>query len=251
MYLSAIQRLTLLDYPEHVACTVFTPGCNFRCHYCHNSQFVLPEKLQKIQDDFIPEKVFFSFLEKRKEKLEGVCITGGEPTIHKDLPNFITQIKAMGFLVKLDTNGTNPEMLKKLFDEKLLDYVAMDVKAIQNYELRIKNYESDTDETTRQDAFCGVPVDMDSIKKSRDLIMSSGIEYEFRTTLVKQFHTDEEFLRILEFVKGAKKYCLQNFRNTTECLDPKWNKYSGFTKEELEERKKLAEKFVEKCEIRR
>jgi pyruvate formate lyase activating enzyme len=245
MLLSAIQRLTLLDYPEHVACTVFTPGCNFRCHYCHNPQFVLPEKLKEIHDDLIPEDVFFCFLERRKKKLEGVCITGGEPTIHKDLPEFIAKIKAMGFLVKLDTNGTNPEMLKKLLDENLLDYVAMDIKSMTNDKLQMTN-----EKTKTGDNFMGAQVNMETLKKSRDLIMRSGTDYEFRTTLVKEFHTDEEFTQILEFVQGAKKYCLQNFRNSAECLDPKWNKYSGLSKEELEQRKKQAEEFVEKCETR-
>jgi len=269
MKLTAIQRLTLLDYPGHIACTVFTPGCNFRCHYCHNSEFVLPEKLEKIRRDFIPEETFFRFLERRKGKLEGVCVTGGEPTIHKDLPQFIEKIKAMGFLVKLDTNGSNPKMLADILEKKLVDYVAIDVKAgdmkheTQNTKQRIQDLvygsgfmiHDSSDEQIKEvtsssyESFCGTSVDMDAIKKSRDLIMDSGVDYEFRTTLVKEFHTDEEYSKILDFVKGAKRYSLQNFRGSAGCLNTKWETYSGFSKDELDNRRKRAEKFVKYSEV--
>ncbi len=129
MKISAIQPLTLVDFPNHTACTVFTLGCNFRCHYCYNPEFVLPEKVKEISPHCIPENNFFKFLKKRENLLEGVCITGGEPTIHSDLPEFIKKIKSQNFLVKLYTNDSNPKMLQKLLDENLFDYVAMDIKA--------------------------------------------------------------------------------------------------------------------------
>ncbi len=241
MKFSAIQRLTLLDYPGHTACTLFTPGCNFRCHYCHNSEFVLPEKLKKIEKDFIPEESIFAFLQKRKGLLEGVCITGGEPTIHRGLPEFIKKVRKLGYNIKLDTNGSNPKMLHQLIDEKLVDYVAMDVKSGNREELIINN-------DSKQ--FCGVSVDESALRKSRDLLMNSGIEYEFRTTLVKEFHDDYEFINILQCISGAKRYYLQNFRSRGGCLDKKWEQYSGFSEKELHKRMITAKKYVENCEVR-
>jgi len=255
MIFSAIQRLTLLDYPGHTACTVFTPGCNFRCHYCHNSEFVLPEKLKNIEGDFIPEEAILSFLRTRKGLLEGVCITGGEPTIHKDLPDFIRKVKVLGFLVKLDTNGSHPEMLKELMDEKLVDFVAMDIKSITNYPAGPSASgglgAGESRMTNKIDGFCGVVIDWEAIKKSRDLLMNSDIEYEFRTTLVKEFHTDEQFKKLLQSIRGAKHYCLQNFRTTAGCLNPKWETYSGFSDAELEERRRVASKYVGECCVRK
>ena len=128
MQLSAIKKSTLLDYPGKLATIIFTPGCNLRCRFCHNPEFVLPEELEKIRHDFIGEEVFFRFLQTRVGFLDGVVICGGEPTIHKDLPEFCQKIKNLGFLVKLDTNGSNPEMLELLLEQKLVDYIAMDIK---------------------------------------------------------------------------------------------------------------------------
>ena len=128
MKLSAIQRFTMLDYPDKVACIAFTPGCNMRCGFCHNPEFVLPEKIRELQSDFIEEQTFFNFLDQRRGLLEGVVVSGGEPTIWRDLPDFLRQIKGRGFLAKLDTNGNHPSMLRTLLDEQLVDYVAMDVK---------------------------------------------------------------------------------------------------------------------------
>ncbi|MEI7511504.1 MAG: anaerobic ribonucleoside-triphosphate reductase activating protein [Candidatus Peregrinibacteria bacterium] len=225
MLLSALQRLTLLDYPGHIACIAFLPGCNLRCHYCHNSEFVLPEKLEKICHSFIPEEIFLQFLKKRVGKLEGVVISGGEPTIHKNLPEFLRKIKALGFLVKLDTNGTNPTILKKILDEQVVDFVAMDVK------VSIEKYGE----------FCGIPQHShilpslkQNITQSRDLLFSSAIDYELRTTLVKNFHDATEFERLCTFVKGTKKWVLQNFRVTGGCLSPKWERFSGFLEDEMQ-----------------
>jgi len=232
MFISGIHTLTLLDFPGHVSCIVFTPGCNFRCGYCHNAEFVLPEEIKKIEHDFIPAEKFFNFLETRKGKLEGVVISGGEPTIHPDLPEFIRKIKELGFLVKLDTNGTNPEMLEKLIQGKLVDYIAMDMKA----------------PPAKYAEFTSVKVDIQKLEKSRDLIIASQIDYEFRTTCIKGWHTEKDVSEIAQWCTGARKYTLQNFRSQ-KTLDPSWGKYSSFTEKELKELQKVAEKYVQKVEI--
>ncbi len=232
MLISGIHTLTLLDFPGHVACIVFTPGCNFRCGYCHNAEFVLPEEIKKIEHDFIPSEKFFNFLETRIGKLEGVVISGGEPTIHPDLPEFIRKIKELGFLVKLDTNGTNPEMLQKLIQENLVDYIAMDMKA----------------SPAKYAEFTCVKSDIQNLEKSRDLIIKSKVDHEFRTTYIKGWHTEEAVAEIAQWCTGARKYTLQNFRSQ-KTLDPSWGKYGSFTEKELKELKKIAGKFVDKVDV--
>jgi pyruvate formate lyase activating enzyme len=232
MLIGGIHTLTLLDYPGKVASIIFTVGCNFRCGYCHNAEFVLPEKIEQMKKAFIPEEKIFNFLETRKGFLDGVVVSGGEPTIHSDLLSFVRKIKNMGFLVKLDTNGTNPEVLKKMLAEKLLDYIAMDIKASSD----------------KYDDITGVKNDFLNIKKSRNLILQSGIDYEFRTTIVKGFHNEEEIKKIGQFCRGAKRYTLQNFRNI-KVLDEKFSRKIGFTKQELDNFKKIAEKYVEKVVV--
>ena len=197
MLIGGFQKLTLIDYPGKVATTVFTVGCNFRCPFCHNPELVIPER--ELVKQFKPiEKEFFTFLGKRKGKLDGVCITGGEPTLYPDLPEFIRRIKAMGFLVKLDSNGTNPKMLRKLFKEKLVDFTAMD----------IKNRPEKYAETTGTDA-----VDMDTIRESIALIRKSGMPYEFRTTVVPGLHEEKDFDGVVDLIDGATSYYLQEFRD--------------------------------------
>lgn len=197
MLLGGFQKLTLIDYPGKVATTVFTVGCNFRCPFCHNPELVVPER--ELARQFAPiEKEFFAFLEKRKGKLDGVCVTGGEPTLYPDLSDFIRRIKEMGFLVKLDSNGTNPGMLRRLFREKLVDFVAMD----------IKNREGKYADTVGLEA-----VDMDKIKESITLIRGSGIPYEFRTTVVPGLHEEKDFDGVIDLVGGAMSYYLQEFRD--------------------------------------
>lgn len=230
--IAGLQKLTLLDFPGKTACVVFLAGCNFRCHYCHNSELVLPEKMTKA---VISEKEFFQFLEARKGLLDGVCVTGGEPTIHPTLPLFLQAIRERGFLVKLDTNGNNPSMLSDILKQSLVDYVAMDVKASH-----AESYS----------AFTGVSIDFHNIQTSRDLLMNSGIPYEFRTTLVREFHNDHEFSEILRFLQGAEQYFLQNFRREGSCLDPEWENMHGFLEKELLQKKILAEQFVQYAEVR-
>jgi len=207
--IDGFDKLTLLNYPDKVACTIFTKGCNFKCPFCHNSSLI---SLDKENDKY---KEVISYLNKRKGILDGVCITGGEPLIHKSTKELIKEIKSMGFLVKLDTNGSNPVMLKELIDENLIDYVAMDIKnTFDKYEMTI-----------------GCKTNIDNIKKSIDIIESSNIDYEFRTTIVKELHTFDDIKGIVNMLDKKSKYYIQNFRNSDGVLNKKLN---GFTKEELE-----------------
>jgi len=234
MLLSGIQTLTLLDFPEKVSALVFTPGCNFRCGYCHNPQFVDPEQIKLLQKDFIPEEKFFKFLETRKNFLDGVVISGGEPTLHTDLIDFIKKIKDMGFLVKLDTNGTNPQILEKLFQKNFLDYIAMDVKSAPENFSKICNPVLKCHGVSLQE----------KITKSRDLILKSGIKHEFRTTVLQELHDKKEIKKIAEFCQNGQKYRLQNFR-PQKTLDPKFGSFHGVSESQMREFKKIAEVFIE------
>ncbi|HWQ60278.1 MAG TPA: anaerobic ribonucleoside-triphosphate reductase activating protein [Candidatus Fimivivens sp.] len=202
MLLAGFQKMTLIDYPGKIATTVFTVGCNFRCPFCHNPELV--ELSSEAMKTFKGKDMeFLEFLAKRKGILDGVCITGGEPTVQQDIVAFIRKIKKMRFSVKLDSNGTRPEILEEVFRDGLVDYVAMDIKnGIDRYS-----------ETTR------VSVDTANIKKSIRLIMESGVPYEFRTTVVPGIHTEADFDGIARLIKGAQAYYLQEFRDMT-ILDP-------------------------------
>jgi pyruvate formate lyase activating enzyme len=211
MKIGGLQKTTFLDYPDKMACVVFTVGCNLRCPFCHNRDLV-----DGLVNDLIEEKDFFKFLENRKKILEGVVITGGEPTLQPDLMDFCKKIKKMGFLVKLDTNGTNPSIVKELMNEKLIDFVAMDFKNdFENYEKTV-----------------GVPVNLDKIKESIRMIQSWGGDYEFRTTFVPTLHTKKNIENILKIVP-KEKLILQRFR-PNNCLDSNFNKLDPVEKEELE-----------------
>lgn len=224
MQIGGLQKITLIDYPGKIACTIFLTGCNFRCPWCHNPELVLPEKIKKQLK--IPEKTFFRFLKQRKGLLDGVCVTGGEPTIHKNLLNFIKKIKKLGFSVKLDTNGSNPKMLKKLLANELIDYIAMDVKAPLELKSEIRN--------TKYERVTGVKVNLNKIKKSIELIKISSLDYEFRTTVLPKIHKDEDIINIAKYLKGAKIYYLQPYRKSNltvigqkklESLQKKCQKY--------------------------
>ena len=222
MRLGGIQKLTLIDFPGKIACTVFTVGCSFRCGFCHNPELVLPEKFPKPNE---MEKEFFEHLEKRKGKLEGVCITGGEPTIQPDIIEFIKKIKDLGFAVKLDSNGTQPKVLEKIIKEKLVDYIAMDIKSSpEGYELAT-----------------GTRVDISAIKKSVTMIMAGGIAYEFRTTVVPGLHSEQDFVEIAKWIKGAEFYYLQEYRELS-ILDEKLKMKTKGKKIDLEKIKKSIEK---------
>ncbi len=192
MTIKGLQKLTLLDYPATLAAIVFAGGCNFRCPFCHNGTLVVGN-----EGDIDTEQIF-SFLESRKTKLGGVVISGGEPTIYPDLPDFIRRIRSLGYKVKLDTNGTNPDMIKALVGEGLVDYVAMDIK--------------NSPEAYEKTA--GAMVDMEKIRESASFLLSGAVEYEFRTTLVRQLHTHADMKKIGEWIKGAKRYFLQSYKHT-------------------------------------
>lgn len=230
MRLGGYQKLTLIDYPGVIATTVFTVGCSFRCGFCHNPELVIKTQFpapNKMVDEF------FKHLEKRKGRLEGVCITGGEPTIQPDIIEFIRKIKDMGYLVKLDSNGTRPDVLRKIFKEKLVDFVAMD----------IKNSPRKYSETV------GLKADVERIKLSVKMIMNSSVPYEFRTTVVPGIHTEKDFLDIAKWIKGAKAYYLQEYRDGI-VLDPKIRKKTAGKSLDLEKIKISMEKNVDKIGIR-
>jgi len=195
-----LQKMTLLDFPEHVACTVFLGGCDLRCPYCHNYELATG-KVPPVME----EEELLAFLGKRKGLLDGVAITGGEPCLHRDLPDFIARIRALGFAVKLDTNGTHPDMLREVLEKGLVDYVAMDVKnSPAKYALTAGLAEKETDEN-HEPAFVG------AVRESIRILMSSGVDYEFRTTVVQELHGEEDFEKIGIWIKGAKRYFLQCF----------------------------------------
>ena|SRR3989338_5116571 len=236
MVIGGLQKLTLLDYPEHVAAIVFTQGCNFRCHYCYNPKLVVPEnfRTQKNSAAQISPEDFFVFLDSRRGKLDAVVITGGEPTLHHDLPVFIKKIKDRGFLVKLDTNGTNPCLLQKLFKDKLLDYVAMDIKA------PLRRYQE----------VVGVSVPLENLQKSIILIKNSGLDYEFRSTIWPGLHTAEALRSMGEAIKGAKKWYLQKFTAASDLVDSGFKNQKTYTDAEMNALRETALQYAEFCAVR-
>ena len=200
MLISGLQKLTLLDYPGKVACTVFTGGCNFRCPFCHNSALVLPEQLS--QDSSADEVL--RFLKKRVGVLDGVAVTGGEPLLHPDMADFLKEVKALGFLVKLDTNGSFPDRLMALVEAGLVDRVAMD----------IKNAPALYAKTAGLERF-----DLGGVTRSKDFLLSGAVDYEFRTTVVRGLHTKESLLAAAEWIRGAKEYYLQQYKDSGAILD--------------------------------
>lgn len=199
MVIFGLEKLSLVDYDGKIAATVFTGGCNFRCPFCHNSALVLDYKtLPHISDAEI-----FSYLEKRRGVLEGVCVTGGEPTLNPDLPEFIAKIKNIGYSVKLDTNGTNPEMVKSLFSAGLIDHFAVD----------IKNDKDDYAEIIGLKSF-----DTKNVEKTVEFLMTSGASYEFRTTIINEFHSADNIRKIGEWIKGANNYFMQKFKSGDNCI---------------------------------
>lgn len=239
MVIGGLQKTTLIDYPGKIACTVFLAVCNFRCSWCYSSELVLPEKI--IKQPRISEKEFFHFLREKKGLLEGVVICGGEPTVNKDLPQFIEKIKIMGppaggFAVKLDTNGSNPKMLKDLINAKLIDYVAMDIKAPIDSGIYKK--------------VLGEGVELDDIKKSVEILKQGKIDYEFRTTVVPGIHSKKDFSKIAKWIGGENvKYYLQNFR-PEKTIDPEFEKVKPYKEEELKEIAKEISLYFQICQLR-
>lgn len=228
MRIDGLQKMTLLDFPGKVACTVFTGGCNFRCPFCHNALLVtkLPEKPDYSEDEIL------SFLEKRTGLLDGVAITGGEPLLNPDIADFIRKIRSMGYAVKLDTNGSFPERLKAIVGEGLVDYVAMDIKNRKEKYAETIGFKN---------------LDLSKIEESVEFLKSGAVDYEFRTTVVEQFHTVEDIRAAAEWISGAKRYFLQNFVDSGELI---CEKVSGVDKETMLKMKSAAADFVPQTEIR-
>ena len=228
MNIYGFQTLTLLDYPGFVACTVFLGHCNFRCPFCQNGNLVLhPER-----EPLIDEETVFSHLEKRKGLLDGVCITGGEPTLESELPDFLGKVREMGYRIKLDTNGYRPEVLKSLAEAGLVDYVAMDIK----------------NSPDRYGETAGLAdLDVLRIQESVEFLMRGEVDYEFRTTVARELHGRAEFERIGKWLAGCRKYCLQNYRESEFVLQPV---FSGYSREQLERFRELLLRSIGQVEIR-
>lgn len=230
MQIHGLNKTTLLDYPEHVAATVFCGGCNFCCPFCYNSSLVLNPGSQPV----LEEKEVLDFLKKRRGVLSGVCITGGEPSLQTDLAEFIYQIKTIGYLVKLDTNGYRPEVLERLVEGNLLDYIAMDIKAGPSgyaHASGILNF------------------DWKKIQASIDFIMDCGVQYEFRTTVVKGIHTETDFGEIGPLLRGCKAYYLQAFQEQESVLE-QGKGFRSFDKQQMEAFAGQVRPFVQKVSLR-
>jgi len=228
MQISGFQKLTLLDFPGTMACTVFTKGCNFRCPYCHNASLVVGADAPVIE-----ENELLSFLKKRQGILEGVAITGGEPLLHRDIKELLLKIKELGYKIKLDTNGSNPALLKELVSLNLLSYVAMDIKnSKENYYKAIG-----TDK-----------ISLELLEESKDFLLENRVPYEFRTTVVKGIHEKEDIVSLAKWIGGAEKLFLQQFKDSGELIAPE--NLEAFSKEEMEELAELAKPYVKSVTLR-
>jgi pyruvate formate lyase activating enzyme len=233
MKIAGIEKTTLIDYPNKIACTIFLYGCNFRCKFCHNPELVtLPLKKEIYSEEIL------NYLKKRKNQLEGVCITGGEPflTLRK---NFLKKIKKIGYEIKVDTNGSFPEKLKEFIDDKLIDFIAMDIKADKRKYFQLINSATD----------------LNKIEKSIKIITNSGIDYEFRTTIIEDFHSIEDMKKMAEWIveisgKRAKKICLQGFKNQGKILDENFANKKNTSEKHLRKIKEEIKEFFEEIEIR-
>jgi len=227
--IKGMQKLSLIDYPGKLCATVFVGGCNFRCPYCYNVSLVLePEKLRTI-----PEKEILEFLSERRGFLDGICVGGGEPTIHGELPAFLSKVKGLNFLVKVDTNGSRPKMLRKLIDGGLVDYIAMDFKA------PLRKY----GETVRAD------VNINEIKESVELIKASGIDYEFRITAVPGLTDEEDLMEIAQMLASSKRFVIQQFR-PGRTLDEAFKGITPYPLERLDEFRRRITPFFKECKLR-
>lgn len=228
MNISGLQKLTLLDFPGKLACTIFTSGCNFRCPFCHNASLVLPGDMPHMETEEV-----FSFLKKRVGILEGVCITGGEPCLQSDLEEFIVAVRSMDFLIKLDTNGSFPQKLSALLEKGLLDYVAMDIKTSKENYLNV----------------CGVNNNklLENVIESVEILKGSSVPHEFRTTTAKELQTKEDFEKIGEWLRGEKRYFIQQYETSGELVGEEMTPYS---KGELYAFADVMRKFVTDVEVR-
>ncbi len=230
MIIGGLQRFSLIDYPGKISAIVFTRGCNFRCPYCHNPELVDPQRYAEPWQ----EEEYWAFLQSRTQKLDAVVVTGGEPTLQEDLEPFLEKIRKMGFLIKLDTNGSNPDVLKDLLSANLVDYIAMDIKApLEKYSEVAK-----------------VPIDKTDIQESIELIKQSTVDHEFRTTIAKNVLSKEDVVNIAKMLQGEKLYILQRCV-PTKILDPLFlAQFEPYTHEELEQIANLIENYVLQCLVR-
>ena len=234
MLILGLQKMTLLDFPGKIACTVFLGGCNFRCPFCHNASLAMPDG----SADSISTEDFLAFLDARRGRLQGVCISGGEPTLHRDLPELIREIKSRGFDVKLDTNGTNPEMLLSLINNGLIDYVAMDIKnspdryfeSIGNSKFEIRNSKL-----------------IENVEASASILMQGLVDFEFRTTLTRELHSAEDMEAIGRWIGGSEKYFLQTYRDEGDLIE---GSFTAYSREETEELLEIVRKYLPNAEIR-
>lgn len=229
MLISGLQKLTLLDYPGTVACTVFTGGCNFRCPFCHNAALVLPELMDKNNE---ADKVL-SFLKKRQGVLEGVAITGGEPLLHADMPEFLAKIRELGYKIKLDTNGSFPDRLIEIVKAGLVDRVAMDIKNPPELYAKTVGLEK---------------LNMEAIGRSKDFLLEGKVDYEFRTTAVKGLHTAESIAAAAKWIEGAKEYYLQQFKDSGQLLNGEG--LGAFNEEEMKALADAARPYVPGVKLR-
>ena len=233
--ISGLQRLTLLDYPGKIACTVFLGGCNFRCPFCHNGSLVVPSEISELMS----EDEFFAFLDSRVGRLEGVCISGGEPTLTSNLADFVRKIKEKGFSVKLDTNGSRPEVLRSLIDENLLDYVAMDIKnSPENYG---KTVGFNSEFGIRNSKL------IESVRESAKILMQGRVDFEFRTTLCRELHSEGDIEAIGKWLSGDEKFYLQSYRDEGDLL---LGGFSTYTEAERSELLKTLRKYIPNAELR-
>ena len=228
MKIGGIQKTSLLDYPDIISAIIWTVGCNFRCPFCYNKDIVFGNV------QLISENEVISFLEKRKGMLEGLVITGGEPLMHKDISDFCEKVKKMSYLIKIDTNGMYPEKLKDLIYKKLVDYVAMDIKAPK------KKYEKLTN----------VKVSIKKIEESIKILKNSNIDYEFRTTFVPELLTKDDILEIAKWLKGSKRFYMQQFKQISPLISAKFQDVSPYSKEVLIDTFEGIRSYFDICEVR-
>ena len=238
MKIAGIQKLTLLDFPGRCAATIFTPGCNLRCPFCHNASLVDPESVRQISEngELIDKEEVLAFLKGRRGRLTGLAVTGGEPLMQPGIMDFLKEVKDLGYAVKLDTNGTNPERLRALLSAGIVDYVAMDIKNCR------EKYALST----------GIPegsanILYESTLLSADFIKNSGVEYEFRTTVVKQLHTVDDIRSIAKDLAGVPRYYLQSFEDSGDILG---GKFTACSKEEMQEMLKVAKEYIPTTRLR-
>jgi len=228
MKIGGFQKTSLLDFPDKISAIIWTMDCNFRCPFCYNKQIVLGEANR------IPDEEIFSFLEKRKGLLEGLVISGGEPLLQDDIISFAEKVKKLGYPIKLDTNGSCPEKLKELIDKKLVDYIAMDVKAPKN----------------KYNELTGTKTDISKIEESIEIIKSDAPDYEFRTTFVPNLLKKEDIVEIAKWLDGAKRFYLQQFKNETPLIFFKLNSFAPYSKEYFDETLNEIKPFFKNCYIR-